>query len=61
MGLDPFHNALCDVLKLQSQVLSMVNTKPPTLDNEEIWDSLAEGISSLNPFKYFSTHIAVLL
>ena len=29
--------------------------------NEEVWGSLAEGISSLNPFKYFSTHVAGLL
>lgn len=34
--------------------------KTPTFYNEEIRGSLAEGISSLNPFKYFSTHIAGL-
>lgn len=61
MGLDPLHNASLNVLKLQSQVLAMVNAQTPTFDNEELWNSLAEGISSLNPFKYFSTHIAGLL
>ena len=51
MGLDPFHNVSLDMLKLQSQVQAMVNAKTPTYDNEEIWGSLAERISSLDPFK----------
>lgn len=53
LGLDPFHNAPLDVLRLQVQVLASVSSHPPRMDEAEIWNSLTQGITSLNPSNIF--------
>lgn len=56
MGLYSFHNASLDVLKLQAQVLASKCSHVPVVGDAEVWDSLAQGIASLNTFKSFALH-----